>query len=249
MNANEVPVSLSVIDKERFGIQTARAPIVTLDNLPTILDFCYRSQVKLLIARCKVTDLQVCQTMERRGFLLMDTLLYYARNLHKVPIPPDLGNAHVRPIRPGDENGVKQVAAEAFRGYFGHYHADEKLDRAKCDETYLSWAACSIVSRKLADEVLVVELEGTIVGFGTLRQNNTKEFEGVLYAVSPIVQRRGICRSLLIKSMEWGLKKDHQQMLYSTQITNLAVQKVLVRLGFELNHAYYTFHKWFETSE
>jgi hypothetical protein len=49
--------------------------------------------------------------------------------------------------------------------------------------------------------------------------------------------------------MEWGLKQGFQQMLYSTQITNIAVQKVWVRLGAELDHAYYTFHKWFEASE
>jgi hypothetical protein len=34
-------------------------------------------------------------------------------------------------------------------------------------------------------------------------------------------------------------------MLISTQITNVAVQKVWTRLGFEPSRSYYTFHKWF----
>ena len=34
-------------------------------------------------------------------------------------------------------------------------------------------------------------------------------------------------------------------MIYSTQLSNLAVQKTLTRLGFEPRYARYTFHKWF----
>jgi hypothetical protein len=34
------------------------------------------------------------------------------------------------------------------------------------------------------------------------------------------------------------------RMVVSTQITNLAVQKVWVRQGFELTGSYYTFHLW-----
>ena len=35
-------------------------------------------------------------------------------------------------------------------------------------------------------------------------------------------------------------------MVLSTQVTNLAVQKVWSRLGFEPSRSYYTFHLWFD---
>ncbi len=141
---------------------------------------------------------------------------------------------------------IKAIAAKCFRGYFGHYHADEKLDRSKCDEAYISWAYRSCVSRDVADEVLVADLAGSIVGFASLRLNSEQEGEGILFGVAPSAQRKGIYRSLLINSMQWCLSKGARHMIYSTQITNIAVQKVLVRLGFVPSNAYYTFHKWFD---
>jgi GNAT superfamily N-acetyltransferase len=110
----------------------------------------------------------------------------------------------------------------------------------------MSWAFRSCVSRDVADEVLVADLAGSIVGFATLRLNGAEEGEGVLFGVAPRAQRKGIYRSLVINSMQWCLAKGMRHMIYSTQINNIAVQKVLVRLGFEPSYAYYTFHKWFD---
>ncbi|MDD5525118.1 MAG: hypothetical protein PHV90_07760, partial [Smithella sp.] len=77
MSSASSNVFLSDIDKERFGIQTARVVGVTIESLPSILEFCRKEQVKLLIARCSMSDLKIAQTMEKKGFLLMDTLVYY----------------------------------------------------------------------------------------------------------------------------------------------------------------------------
>jgi GNAT superfamily N-acetyltransferase len=84
------------------------------------------------------------------------------------------------------------------------------------------------------------------VGFATLRLNNPEEGEGVLFGVGPLAQGQGIYRSFMIHGMEWCLQQGMTRMVVSTQITNIAVQKVWTRLGFEPSHAYYTFHKWFD---
>lgn len=246
MNSTQNQIYLSAIDEERFGTRTARAPEVTLEDLPSIMHFCLANGVVLLIARCLTSDLRAAQAMEREGFALMDTLMYYGRDLVKKAIPFDTGKALVRQIRPGEEHKVKAIAAESFRGYSGHYHADERLDRTKCDEAYMSWAFLSCVSRDVTDEVLVAELDDSIVGFATLRLNSQEEGEGVLFAVAPSFQGQGIFRSLIIHGMEWCLSKGAMRMVYSTQITNILVQKALIRVGFEHSHAYYTFHKWFD---
>jgi GNAT superfamily N-acetyltransferase len=244
---NSAPqVQLSGIDQERFGICTARASQVTLETLPATLDFCRINDVVLLITRCSAADLAVAQAMERKGFVLMDTLVYYARNLAKIPIPPDTGQVPVRFVQPGEEHDVKAIASESFHGYFGHYHADERLDRVKCDAIYPDWAFRSCVDRDVADEVLVAELDGSIVGFATLRLNSPEEGEGVLFGIAPAAQRRGIYRSFMVRGMEWCLSAGSTRMVVSTQINNIAVQKVWTRVGFEPSHAYYTFHKWFD---
>jgi GNAT superfamily N-acetyltransferase len=241
-------VHLSAIDEERFGIRTARASHVTMDTLPSVIDFCRINSVVLLIARCPASETRTAQAMERRGFYLMDTLVYYVRDLPQIPFPPETGEISVRLIRPSEEEAVKIVAAESFHGYYGHYHSDERLDRAKCDETYTDWALRSCVSRDAANDILVADLKGTIVGFASLRLNNPGEGEGVLFAVAPAAQGRGIYRSFILHGMEWCRSKGARRMLVSTQIANIAVQKVWARSGFEFNKAYYTFHKWFDTA-
>jgi GNAT superfamily N-acetyltransferase len=242
----ELPVRLSTIDEARFGFRTAIASQVPRGALSDLMNFCHSNSVVLLIARCLTTELQTVQTMERKGFLLMDTLVYYAQDLVKHPIPQDTAQVKVRSVQPGEEHAVKAVAAESFREYFGHYHADERLDRAKCDAIYPDWALRSCVSRDVADEVLVAELSGSVVGFATLRLNSAEEGEGVLFGIAPQAQRRGIYRSFMIQGMNWCLSKGARRMVVSTQITNVAVQKVWVRIGFEPSHAWYTLHKWFD---
>lgn len=246
MDEHRRAVQLSAIDEERFGIKTARATDISIARLPEILDFCSGHDVALLIARCPVAELDAVQAMEARGFQLMDTLVYYAWSSARSPILADTGKATIRPIRQGEEAIVRDIAAESFRGYFGHYHADKRLDRQKCDDAYISWATRSCISRDVASDVLVADVGGAVSGFATLRLNSPCEGEGVLFGVVPAAQGQGIYRSFMIRAMEWVVAQGASRMVVSTQITNIAVQKVWTRVGFEPSHGYYTFHKWFD---
>lgn len=236
-------VQLSAIDEERFGVRTARAASVSRNDLTSVLDFCRANQVKFLIARCPADDLPTAQMMEGQGFLLVDTLVYYARPL-ALPIPPS--DNPVRPVGKDESEQVKDMAGEIFRGYGGHYHADHRLDREKCDEIYPSWAYRSCISPQVADQVLVSEYEARLAGFVTLKLNNSGEGEVPLYGVRPGSQGRGIGRSLIIGALNAFRSRGAEHMVISTQITNLASQKVWIRLGFEPAEVFYTFHKWFD---
>ena len=237
-------VGLSEIDSSRFGVNVARA-YVTAENFSRVLEFCATEKVQLLIARCATSGLRVAQKLESLGSLLTDTLVYYSFDLAKRTIPEDFPRAMVRKIVPGDEVQVQRVAAAAFQGYYGHYHADPNLDSGKCDEGYVSWAVRSCTSRQVATEVLVAEIDHNVVGFATLRLNSSEEGEGVLFAVAPEAQGSGIYRSFMVRGMQWCKEQGVKRMVVSTQVTNVAVQKVWCRVGFEPAHSYYTFHKWF----
>jgi hypothetical protein len=97
----------------------------------------------MLIARCRTEDLSVAQQLEEAGARLMDTLVYFARPLD----PGEPGELGAFPVRSwaGEADEVRKVAAEAFHGYSGHYHADRRLAPASCDEVYASWAYRSCV--------------------------------------------------------------------------------------------------------
>ena len=239
-------VFLSDIDKERFGIQTARVVGVTAESLSSVLEFCSKQHVKLLIARCSMFDLETAQTMERKGFLLMDTLVYYTLDLNKKDILSTNGAIYFRPIHAEEEEEMISVAVESFRGYFGHYHADKRLDNNKCDEAYVDWARKAFISRGSNGNFQVAEADNRIVAFGVFRINSPDEGELFLGGIHPDFQGQGIYQAFLYRAMEWCLSKNAKRIVISTQINNIAVQKILTRFGFEIARGYYTFHKWFD---
>lgn len=244
MSADTSAVRLSPLDSKRWKALSASASDVTQETLPAVMAFCRQHGVAFLIARCPATDLAAAQAMEREGFQLMDTLVYFSRDLERAA-PQDPGQAAIRELRSGEDTAVRQVASLSFSGYVGHYHADPRLDRRQCDETYMDWAQRSCLSKEVADAVLVGTIERRIVAFATLRRNSAEEGEGVLFGVAPEAQGRGIYRSLMIGAMLWFRTRGTARMVVSTQVTNAAVQKVWTRLGFEPSKSSYTFHKWF----
>ena len=236
---------ISDIDKERFGFKTARVVGLSSDSLSGVLDFCRGEKVKLLIARCNISDLNAAQSMEKNDFLLMDTLMYYNRDLTFRSVPADHGVANVRPIWMEEEEEMIAVAQASFHGYYGHYHADSRLDNDKCDEVYVDWARKAFAARQ-SDNFLVGEVGGRVVSFGVLRINNPDEGEMFLGGIHPDFQGQRIYHSFLCKAMNWCISKNTKILVISTQLNNIAVQKVLVKLGFEISRGYYTFHKWFD---
>jgi GNAT superfamily N-acetyltransferase len=243
--AQSLPAAFSPVDSARFSVRVARAHHVTASNLPKILDFCTSTNIDLLIARCDGIDLAATHEMESRAFFLMDTLVYYKFELAKGFVTDDSGIASIRTYLPDDKILVQQVAASAFKGYRGHYHADPRLEDDKCDQAYVSWAERLCISRTVLNEVLIAEYANKVVGFAALQVNCPQEAEGVLFGVAVEAQGFGIYGSLLVKAIQWCKDQGVDHMMYSTQLTNIAAQKVLSRLGFEISHSYYTFHKWF----
>lgn len=237
-------VFISDLDFHRFGIKTAKAPKISSENIDIILDFCTEKKVELLIARCDSNELKVVQKMEKNNFFLTDTLVFYEKKLNE-PLQTSKTNVSIRPFHLNDIDDILDISKKAFSAYQGHYHADPHLARKKCDEVYVSWAERSCQNREVADEILIAEENSKILGFATLQTIDKNEGQGVLYAVSPEAQGKGIYRAFMIASFEWGAKRGFKKMIYSTQITNIAVQKVWVRLGAEPRRSEYTFHKWF----
>ncbi len=249
MSTEDLRISISRIDEERFRIKIAKAEGLTIENIPDALKFCKNNMVRMLITRCPTHDLSVVQEIEHGGFLLMDTLIYYSCNLRKNPLPEYTSEIQIRPFKLGEENIVKSIASEAFNGYLGHYHADAGLEKVKCDEVYTDWAYKSCHSKEVADEVFIAEMKGKVIGFGTVRASSADEGQYILAGVLRPYQGLGIYRMILINCMRWCVERGIGSIITATQITNLSVQKVWIRLGFEPVCSYYTFHKWFDLSQ
>jgi GNAT superfamily N-acetyltransferase len=235
----------SAVDEARFGIPIARVAWMTAEMLPRALEFAREERVSLLISKCMASERATFQAMERAGFLMMETMLCLEADLTK-PIPRDPGTAIVRRVAPADDEAIARVAAAAFAGYVSHYHADDRLDRAKCDEIYVDWAQRACRSRAVADEVLIAESGGAMVGYFICTLNSPEEADVAVAAVVPDRRGSGAYASLVVKSMEWAAEKGADRITGLVQVTNVAVQKTPLRLGWVPRYAYHTFHKWFE---
>lgn len=236
----------SPLELERFGVRAARGFALSPSDVSRFDQFSAERKIRLLVVRCPTTHVGVVQAFENAGARMMDCLVYYQRDFRKNPLTAPDTNDWIRPVSRDEIPAVAAVAATAFEGYFGHYHADERLDRAAADETYRDWAVRSCSDPACADRVYAAWEGDDTVGFVTLKRNSNEEGEIVLNGVLPRAQRRGIYNALIAKALHWAVDTGASRCTISTQISNVAAQKVWVRNGFEPMISYFTLHKWYE---
>jgi ribosomal protein S18 acetylase RimI-like enzyme len=238
---------LSEIDEKRFGIRTARADDIHTNDLAALTEFCKANEVVLLIARCGVNELSAAQGLIRLGALLTDTLVYYRRDMRsEIKSEKRVKPINLKPIESNDDETVPTIAAAAFSNFVGHYHSDPRLDKTRCDETYVDWAVNLCGKAGDGYDVFLVEMNGTPVGFIITHISPNKHAEIVLQAMDPKFQNRGLYRAALLETVKYYGALGFEDLLISTQLANTAVQKACTDLGFEFISGAYTFHKWFD---
>lgn len=241
----EFSATLSPLDEGRFAVRTVQARAVDSDHLAELENFCQANQAQLAIVRVSADALNTVQLLEEAGYRLMDTLVYYTFRFAKKTIPTDVRRHPIRMLRPEDREEVIAIAKESFKGYFGHYHADSRLPKDKCDEVYVDWATNSLILKELGHQVIGVEEKGRLNSFLSFKVNCKEEVEVMLSGILQHAQGKGIHQALMIQATRWAHNYGAHQIIVSTQVTNSASQKAWTRIGFEVDKAYYTLHKWF----
>lgn len=245
MNSN---LSVSDLDEQRFGVRTAKGILSSDGQVSELLEFMQNNGCELGIVRVKSEDLALVQRLEDAGARLCDSLLYYRRAVRAEDVFAAQANGYrYRLATPHDAAEIAALARVSFSGYAGHYHADPRLPKEKADAVYYSWAERSCTTPGVADRVFVVvrEQDNEMAAFATIGVDVARrEMEGVLFGVSPNHQGHGIYRQLIRNTLGCANADGYERMVVSTQVTNLAVQKVWVREGFEPHSSYYTLHLW-----
>lgn len=238
-------IRLSELDTARFGVRTARADGLDAQRIDEALAFCRANGVQLMIVRCSVEDVEATHALGSAGFLLMDTLVYYGRDLGREPVaaaPP----GPIELLRPGDEDQVEAIARECFRTYAGHYHADVRLDRDACTEVYASWARALCEIKEPAGFVLVAGEAGRRLAFCGFRLTEPDTGELVLGAVLQPARGAGLYGRLttagMLKLQSWGARR----FVTSTHLSNWSAQASWAAIGLRPDRAFHTFHRWFD---
>jgi len=244
----------NALETARFGIACARVtdPSAPLDEINAAAA---ETGARMLVVRLPSEDLARVQRLEADGFRLMDTLVYYGRTLADLPDPapeplPAPGDETIRPGTPQDTEAVGAIAAAAFAGYGGHYHADPRLSDDAADAAYVDWAeTCARGGGAAATPMLLAETAwGQALGFLSLRLGETEPQAAdiVLNAVHPEAQGQGIYGRLLDRGLALCGAAGQARVTVSTQLPNLPVQRAWVRRCFRLERSLYTLHKWFD---
>jgi len=239
-------IALSEIDRQRFGVTVAKTALDGAEPVDALMAWCADAGAQLLIARCPTAEVALAQRLEAAGCFLTDTLVYFSKGAIAHADVALADGYTTRLATAADADAVERLAGTTFAGYQGHYHADPRLARADADLVYSSWAANACRVAGVADAVVLIEHAGHIVAFATLKTLDAGRFEGVLFGVHPDHQGKRRYQALMRLAQNWAAARALSAMVVSTQVTNLSVQKVWCRQGFEPSKSFYTFHKWFD---
>ncbi|MCF6365346.1 MAG: hypothetical protein L3J35_04005 [Bacteroidales bacterium] len=238
---------ISEIDTARFGFSIAK--INCFEKKPIeLIESLKKDGVKLIISRINTSNLKLINFLEKIGFEMKDVQLTYNYNLKK-ELNYKTNKTNRFKLRPVEEKDIKQISKIAkvcFNGY-GHYFADNRLDKEKSQEIYADWAQNSCLNKNIADHVIVAEDKGTILGFLSfkIKFNSTEKYAmGGMGAVSLEYQNLGVFKAINIEGLRWGIKLGLSRIEHNVLATNFPVNASYINLGFKIINSEITLHYW-----
>ena len=229
-------ITRAEIESRRFGGEVYRANVLTESEAKAAVDF---GEADLIVARVDTKAIALVQTLERGGYFLCDTLVYFRGTTAGFDAPGAVDGLRIADVT--DAAGLEPVARAAFSDFFGHYHTDARLDGTLATEGYVEWCTSAL---RWDDGYVLGAFDGeTLAGFATVRIEDDSA-EIVLNGVAPSHQRRGIY-SALVQTIGHRAKENGVERIFSsTQIQNLGPQKTWARHGLLPAESKYTLHRW-----
>lgn len=238
-------INLSELDTQRFKKRIAKLPIDGRTDIDQVIKACKKIDLDMLIARCPTIEISAVQKLEKEGFFLTDTLVYFQNKKitrDNIQLP---GGYSWRVATSNDAPELGILATKCFTNFSGHYHTDPFLNKSDADLVYSSWASNSCHGGALADQVFLVCNDDEIAGFLSVKKIGAMSCEIILNGVDPAHQKKGFYSTLVSIAKNWAIDHKMTELLVSTQIDNIAPQKTWCRQGFEPLKSFHTFHKWF----
>ncbi len=237
----------SEIDSLRFGIKVAK---INDGNSLTaeVLTALQSDNFDLVISRVNASDIQLINKIEELGFRIKDVQLTYMFDFSKSEIRYGHFNSKllIREAEIHDLDSLVQISDRAFMNY-GHYFANERLDKNDCIEVYRDWTKNTLGQMGAQDKFWVAEADGKVAGFlafKAFQKDGCKYSAGVVGAVDTYSRGANVFSSLTIKGLEWGQQNGHEWQEHNVLNINYAVNRVFSKLGFYIYKSEITLHCW-----
>ena len=238
---------LSKLDTERFGFPVAKF-FNNIENPESIVGELKKISTKLIIARIDFSNIKLINQLERIGFSYRDALVTFNYNIQKRL--PEIKHSHFSLVPYNEKHrlGIIDITKKSF-GNYGHYFADDKLDKTKCIEIYIDWVRRCCENNNIADEIIVAEKDNKAIGFlavKTYSTDNDKYIAGVIGAVAPEFRKIGVFKAINIETLHLANRLKANRVENKVLVTNFPVMKSYTSLCYNIIRSEITLHFWYE---
>jgi ribosomal protein S18 acetylase RimI-like enzyme len=183
-----------------------------------------RQDARLVVTRIAAGEREVIETLERAGFVLVETLVTLEARIDGLVDFP----ARIRLAGTESARACADIAKHAF--VFDRFHADSRIDPAIAAAMKENWVLNGFAGR--AEACLVATADGDTAGFLLmLKQQDTLIVD--LVAVARHHQGQGIGRDLLAATKSHAAALGATKVRVGTQAANEASLRLYISTGFE----------------
>ena len=236
---------ISKIDSDRFGFMVAKLT-PDISDVKTIIESLKKKSVRLVIARVPLTNVPLINKLEVEGFQYKDSQLTYNYCLDRILPDRDCKELIITDYMPAHYDQIMSLTEKSFSNY-GHYFADDRIDKSKCRLIYMDWIDRCCTSKHVSDFFLVAEYNSKVAGYLALKTENEVEGNfgrGVIGAVSPDFRGKGVFKEINIESLHRGRTMGLTRVENNVLTTNYPVIRTYSSLSYYVIASSITMHCW-----
>jgi dTDP-4-amino-4,6-dideoxy-D-galactose acyltransferase len=221
-------------DTAQLGIPTAKITSIS----PEILADAKHAGIKLVYFVAPESDTPHIRLAKELGGVLVDQKITYLMNLKNIVAPSDPEIKSYTDKMPSHD--LINLAYES--GNFSRFRTDPNLTEMQFKTVYKTWITNS-VNHTVADDVLVVSENNTLLGMVTVGEKNHRGDIGLL-AVAEAARGKNIGTRLVKAAQYYFIQKGFEQSQVVTQQTNIPACKLYEKCGYHIEKIECFFHIW-----
>lgn len=236
---------ISNLDTLRFGFKVAKFTN-SIKNPCEIVEKLRGNSTKLIIARVELKNILLINQLENIGFEYKDCQVTFNYDIRNNIIKNDFSGFVITTYKKHHLQNLIDLTKQSFDNY-GHYFADDKLDKLKCLEIYTDWIEKCCTNDDFADNIVVAEKNGVAIGYLALKTyHNEKEryIAGVIGAVDSTFRKLGVFQAINKESINLAKRIGMDRIENNVLITNFPVMKTYTSLSYNIIRSEITMHCW-----